>query len=127
MSFPFNASRGLILVQTTIVGPSGRAVSWLALDTGATDTVIAESVLVAAGFDLAQASQRVPVTMASGVEFVPVISLSKITALGQDRVSFPALCHTLPASAGVDGILGLDFFRGHILTLDFQTGQIVLS
>jgi len=32
----------------------------------------------------------------------------------------------LPLDAGVDGRLGLDFFRGRILTLDFRGGLIAL-
>jgi hypothetical protein len=39
-------------------------------------------------------------------------------------VSF--LGHTLPPSAGVDGLLGLDFFRGQVLTVDFHKGMIAL-
>ncbi len=42
-------------------------------------------------------------------------------------LSGKVLCHTLPPSATVDGLLGLDFFRGHQLTVDFQTGQITLT
>ncbi len=36
-------------------------------------------------------------------------------------------CHTLPPSAGVDGLLGLDFFRGERLTVDFRTGRLILA
>ena len=55
-----------------------------------------------------------------------MFTLAKISALGQDRIDFPVLAHTLPPGAGVDGLLGLDFFRGQFLTLDFRTGQITL-
>jgi hypothetical protein len=27
----------------------------------------------------------------------------------------------------VDGVLGLDFLRGHVLTIDFRSGQITLA
>ena len=33
----------------------------------------------------------------------------------------------IPADAGVDGLLGLDFLRGHVLTLDFRGGIITLA
>ena len=29
--------------------------------------------------------------------------------------------------AAVDGLLGLDFFRGQSLTVDFRTGQVTLA
>jgi hypothetical protein len=33
----------------------------------------------------------------------------------------------LPASSGLDGLLGLDFLRGQVLTLDFPSTLINLS
>jgi len=51
----------------------------------------------------------------------------KIVAVGHVRSGFPVLGHTLPPSTGVDGLLGLDFFRGQNLTIDFRTGQVTLA
>ena len=127
MSFPFDLQQGLIIVQAELVGPSGNALLRFALDTGATRTLVSVGMLVSIGYDPALATDRVQVTTGSGIEFVPRIILSKIVALGQERVDFPVLCHTLPPSAGIDGLLGLDFFRGHSLTVDFRNGQIRLS
>lgn len=127
MSFPFSADRGLVIVSAEVTGPVASAVLRLALDTGATGKVINVAPLVAAGYDPSLSLQRVQVTTGSGVEFAAKISLVKISALGQGRTDFPVLCHTLPPSAGVDGVLGLDFLRGHVLTLDFQKGEIMLA
>lgn len=66
-------------------------------------------------------------TTGSGVEFVPRVKLDKIEALGRERKDFPVLCHTLPTSASVDGLLGLDFFRGLNLNVDFGGGRITLG
>ncbi len=71
-------------------------------------------------------SDRVQVTTGSGVEFVPYVRLDKIRSLGKERLAFPVLGHTLPPSAGVDGLLGLDFFRDQSLTLDFRIGRVTL-
>ena len=84
-------------------------------------------MLVSLGYDPGLARNRVQVTTGSGVEFAPQITLSKIRVLGQERTSFPILCHTLPPSAGVDGLLGLDFFRGQRLNIDFRIGQVKFS
>lgn len=127
MSSPFNAQQGLIVVSTELVGPTGTAIVRLALDTGATSTLVGVGLLVAMGYDPALAPTRVQVTTGSGIEFVPLISLNKITALGQVRFNFPVLCHTLPPSAGIDGLLGLDFLRGLKLTVDFQAAQLTLT
>jgi hypothetical protein len=127
MSFPFNGQKGLVLVDVEVTGPLGTAPVNLALDTGATYSIINSPTLVALGFDPALFPNRLPVTTGSGIVVVPRIPLLKITALGQDRLGFPVLCHTLPPSAGIDGLLGLDFFRGRELTLDFNAGQITLT
>ena len=93
----------------------------LALDTGATGTLVNPGPLLTVGYDPALASERVQVTTGSGVEFVPRLGVLKISALTCVRENFPVLAHTLPPSATVDGLLGLDFFRGGRLELDFQS------
>ncbi|MGO9260327.1 MAG: hypothetical protein ACLQU1_29070 [Bryobacteraceae bacterium] len=85
------------------------------------------AILVAVGYDPGLAAARVQVTTGSGVEFAPRVELQKLSTLGQERVKFPVLGHTLPPSAGVDGLLGLDFFRGLRLTIDFQSAQLHLA
>ena len=127
MSVPFVPQSGLVIVPAAVDGPSGSGVLRLALDTGATGTVINIGMLVALGYDPALIPQRIQVTTGSGVEFVPRITLDKIVALGQERTHFPVLGHTLPPSAGIDGLLGLDFVRGQTLTVDFRTGTITLT
>jgi predicted aspartyl protease len=126
MSFPFNAHQGLIIIQAELEGPTGNAVLQLALDTGATGSMVNTAMLLSIGYDPALAPDRVQVTTGSGVEFVARIKLTKITALGQERTDFAVLCHTLPPSASVDGLLGLDFLRGQGLMIDFRNGQITL-
>ena len=127
MSFPFDPQQGLIIVPAELWGPNGSAVLRLALDTGATGTVVNTGMLVALGYDPALIPDRVQITTGSGVEFVPRVLLDRIMALGRESAGFPVLGHTLPPSAGIDGLLGLDFFRGWNLTIDFRRGQVVLD
>jgi hypothetical protein len=127
MSLPFNPHQGLIVVAAELTGPTGTAILRLALDTGATATLISAALLVAAGYDPALATDRVQITTGSGVEFVSRLPLIKLATLGKERMGLPVLCHTLPPSAGIDGVLGLDFFRGQVLSIDFRAGQITLA
>jgi hypothetical protein len=127
MNFPFNPHQGLIIIQTELEGPSGQAILRRALDPGATSALINAAMLVSIGYDPALAPARFQITTGSGVEFVPRIMLSKLVALGQERRGFAVLCHTLPPSAGVDGLPGLDFFRDLNLNIDFRRGIISLS
>lgn len=127
MSFLFDPQQGLIIVHAELWGPSGSGVLRLALDSGATGTVVNVGMLVAIGYDPALIPGRVQITTGSGIEFVPRVILDRINALGHERSRFPVLGHTLPPSAGVDGLLGLDFFRGQSLIIDFRAGQLTLA
>ena len=127
MSPTFDPHQGLIIVPVEVWGPSGSAVLRLALDTGATVTVLNIAMLVALGYDPALSPTRVQVTTGSGVEYAPRVTLSRILAFEQERVDFPVLGHTLPPSAGVDGLLGLDFCRGRNLSIDFRAGQVTVA
>jgi predicted aspartyl protease len=127
VNYPFNAQRGLIVIQAEIQGPSGSIVLRLALDTGATGTMINVAPLMTIGYDPSMAPDRIQVTTGSGVEYAPRLSVIRIKAMGQERENFPVLAHTLPPSSSIDGLLGLDFLRGQRLRIDFQRGIIVLS
>ena len=127
MSHPFDPHEGLIIVHAEIVGISGAAILRLALDTGATTTLINSAMLVSIGYDPALAPDRVQITTGSGVEFVPRLLVKRLIALGHEQMDFSVLGHTLPPSAGVDGLLGLDFLRGNTLRVDFKDGTITLD
>lgn len=126
MSVSFDPSQGLIVVPARIHGPSGDVIARLALDTGATATMVNWDVLLLVGYDPGAVQDRVQVTTGSGVEYVPQITLHRIEALDTERMDFPVLCHTLPPTAMVDGVLGLDFVRGKRLSIDFADGCVEL-
>ena len=127
MRVPFDAEQNLVVVPVRVSGPSGDVIVRLALDTGATRTMLDWEVVVLLGYDPAAVPERVRITTASGVEFVPRVTIRKVEALGPQRLDFPVLCHTLPPSAMVEGLLGLDFFRGQRLVLDFRSGVVIVE
>ena len=107
-------------------GPSGETWTRLALDTGASSTVISKEILVVIGYDPDALPKTAQFTTGSGVESAARVTVDKVEAFGQERLNFSVIAHTLPPSAAIDGLLGLDFFRNHILTLDFTKGEITL-
>lgn len=109
------------------MGPERDVVARLALDTGATRTLVNWDLFVFTGYDPASVGPRVQVTTGSGVEFVPQVWVRRIEALGSERSDFSVLCHTLPPSATVDGVLGLDFIRGGRLVVDLRVGEVTLD
>ena len=127
MSYPFDDSQGVVVVPAELFGPSGSVVLHLAVDTGATHTMINVALLAFAGYDPSLAPDRIQVTTGSGVEYAPRVLTDRFRALGQEREAFPVLAHTLPPSAHVDGLLGLDYMREQTLTIDFRRATVLLE
>lgn len=127
MNFPLPEKPKLILVLGRICGPDGDVAVRLALDTGATYSVIDSEILALAGYDPVACGDRVRISTASGIEFCPRVVLSKFECLDRQVLDFPVLGHALPEGTAVDGLLGLDFLHGTRLTLDFKSGILSLT
>ena len=127
MSSRFDPNEGLIIVRTQLWGPSGDTIVRLALDTGATRSVVSWEVALLLGYDPTIVTDRRQMATASGVEFAPVIEVERIRALGALRRNFPVLCHNLPSSIELDGLLGLSFFPGRRLVVNFREGALSLA
>ncbi|MCC7474648.1 MAG: retropepsin-like domain-containing protein [Pirellulales bacterium] len=127
MSVRFSAETGLVIVRAELWGPAGSTILRMALDTGAVTTPVNADPMTWVGYDLAACSSRVQLTTGSGVEYAAKVTVQRMASLGLKREGFPIVCHTLPPSANVDGLLGLDFLRGQVLQLDFRLGEIVLE
>ena len=69
MSESFDGNRGLVIVPVELFGPSGSTIVRMALDTGASRTLINVAFLVTVGYDPSLEPERVQVTTGSGVEF----------------------------------------------------------
>ena len=82
--------------------------------------------LTLAGYLPGDATEHVEITTGSGVAYAPQLSVDRISALGVGKTEFHVLAHTLPPSAGIDGLLGLDFMRDRILRIDFRRSTISL-
>jgi predicted aspartyl protease len=126
MKFEFDPTQGLIIIPTRLHGLDRDVIVRLALDTGATSSMINWDIAVLLGYDPASSKERIQVTTGSSVEFAPRITVERVEALGMFRENFAVLCHTLPPSASVDRLLGLDFFRGVRLIVDLKAGIITL-
>lgn len=127
MNLRFDPERGLIIVPVRIFGSEREMIVRFALDTGATGSLINTDLAVSCGYDPAASSERIQITTGSGIVYAARITVDEIHALGKVRQKFPLLCHTLPPSASVDGLLGLDFFREAILKIDLQIGTVSVT
>jgi len=127
MKFHFNPTEGLIIVRAELIGPAASGTAQMALDTGATRTVVRSALLKAVGYNVEAAPESVEIATASGIERAPICAVDGIFALGLDRTALKVLCLDLPPAAEVDGLLGLDFLRGSVLNIDFRLGRLSLE
>lgn len=126
MSANFNPNRTPIILKGFITGPRNDSIVRLALDTGASRTLIRPSFLTAVGFDLSTVTRFRNIRAATGGARAPVVELRQLLVLGQVRTNVEVAAHGLPPVVPYDGLLGLDFFRDLVLTLDFARGRIDL-
>lgn len=127
MKFSFKADYGLVYVRVVILREDREAILNLALDTGASGTIVSAKRLQELGYDLDKPEDEIYITTGSGLIFVPKITIERLTALGKKKDNFQVIAHDFPPTSTVDGVLGLDFLRGNVLTVDFVKGEIDLK
>ena len=127
MTALFDPERNHVLISVKIVGPVSETIARMALDTGATRTLLDRGIATDLGFEITLASETVRIVTGSRYEIVPIINVERIEALGHYRENLPILCKSLPAGLTIDGLLDLDFFRGQRLIIDFREGLVTLD
>jgi predicted aspartyl protease len=127
MKFSFEPEYGLVYVRVKIVCGERDMILNLALDTGASATMISAKRLAEVGYDLDKPEDEIYIATGSGLIFVPKITIEKLMSLGETKANFTVIAHDLPPTASVDGVLGLDFLRGHVLNIDFKIGEITFE
>lgn len=127
MKSPFNPAEGLIHVSARVFGNNHVQNAKLALDTGASRTVLRPELLEHLGYSPKTALRKINITTGSRVETGVEIGIKKLSALGRVKRDMTIVTHSLPIELKVDGILGLDFFRGRKLKIDFRKGLLSLK
>ena len=100
----------------------------VAIDTGASVTIISEKVAKKLGFNLTKPTEQTSFSNASQSHLVPIITLKSI-CLGEAKIeNLQALCYTLPEEHGIDGVIGLNFLRQFKrVILGFDQGLLILE
>jgi predicted aspartyl protease len=122
----FDLDLQLVVVIATLTGPRGPVRCHWAVDTGATDTHISPHVLQLAGYDTTALFDLVTLLTVGGRVTTGRIRVDRLRCLEQSATDFRVVCHTVTATTRIDGLLGLDFLRGRVVTLDFARGRIAL-
>ena len=99
----------------------------MALDTGATYTMIPWDIAEAVGYEPAYSKRKVTIITASGVEKAPLIVVDKISALGKEAKDVECVVHDLPEASRIDGLLGLSFLKRFKICIDFRNGILEIE
>jgi len=100
---------GIISLYAKIVGPKAKRTIKLALDTGATYTMIPIEIARDIGYDPTLAKRRIEISTANGLIFVPLITVMEISFMGLTLKNIDVICHSLLSESPVEGLLGLNF------------------
>jgi len=124
----FDPQSPVIAVDITLESEGGikRRIR-VALDTGATYTMIPWEIAEALGYKPEMSKEKVTLITASGVETAPLIEIKKIKFLGEGVDNAPVVCHDLPPKGYVTGLLGSSFLRHFKITMDYPKGIFEIS
>ncbi len=99
----------------------------MAVDTGATFTLIQPDILRSVGVEPRPDGPTLDIVTTSTTERSRMAPVVWLAALGVRRDRMLVVSHTLPLAVRLDGLLGLDFRRDHRLTIDFRESTIDLD
>ena len=122
----FDPKGRLIYLEVRVVGPGGHYDPVMALDTGASRTILSERLLRRIGFDPAVLPRTGTARTAGGDVPAGRVRLRQLTAIGITVPFFEVAFHPFNPNARAEGLLGLDFFRGYRFTVDLDAGWIDL-
>ena len=123
----FDRKAALIIVPVTVKIDEKIWEYRFAVDTGATISLINSSVMTELGYKQQDSLRTTYTLTASKTETVYEYSLDNIMAIGLIRRNFKVISRSLPMGLGIDGLLGLNFFKDKELTIDFKASEIQLK
>ena len=123
----FDRRASLIMIPVTIKIGTGIAEYKFAVDTGATFSLMDIDLLSDIGYKQKNCIRTLHTVTASGTETAYEFEIDNIMAFGLIRRNFKIISHSLPPGLGIDGLLGLNFFKNKVLNIDFKLSEISLK
>ncbi len=122
--FKFDPKKGLIICNVKISGKGKPLFLKMALDTGATKTIIPFEAAQSVGINPIHSTRSTDITTGSGTVICPVVTIPEFTCFGLTHKKLDVVCHNLPPESPVEGLLGLNFFKDARITIDFPRNTI---
>jgi len=126
-SIPLDISRGIIPVSVNIIGRRSKEIIEMALDTGATYTLISTNTLIDVGYNPIHTKKKIDISTANGIVLAPLIVIKSLRCWGREVKNIDVVCHDLPRESPVQGLLGLNFLKHIDLHLLFKKKLLEVS
>ena len=120
----FDRKKPLVVVEVTVKVNDKLMVFDFAVDTGATITLVSDDAMNRMGYTAKDAIGTTQTITASKRETVYEYKLHNFKAIGLMRYNFKVISRPLPFGLGIDGLLGLNFFKNKELTINFKLSEI---
>ena len=124
--FELEDDESLIKVSCHLAGDNYN----LALDTGASNTVIDLNILLVAGYKVEDAIRIIKIETAGGIIEAYVFLIAEIKALGITRRYLEVSSYDFANNnilSEIQGVLGLDFFKGYKFCIDMTDFEITVQ
>ena len=95
-SFPIDTKPQIIVVNILFQGKRSSKILKMVIDTGASITTIPSEIALAIGCNPSRPKRRIEMITASGLEYVPVVTIPEINLLGFKIKNIEAACLNLP-------------------------------
>jgi hypothetical protein len=123
----FDPRHDQVTVKVELVRPQATVEARLLLDTGAAFSMVHPLLLARIGIDMTAPRSNIRIATVTHLHSAPLYIVPEVKALGMSRRRVPVLAHPLPVASRLDGLLGLNFFRGYRLTIDLRVGAIEIE
>lgn len=121
----FDTSSPVIILTILLEGKSNtKQKIRVALDTGATYTMIPWKTAEVLGLEPELSKKKIEIITASGVEKAPLVTLNSILILGKRIEGVEVVVHDLPPKSYVDGLVGLKLLVDLKIKVDFSKGVL---
>jgi predicted aspartyl protease len=126
--YPLEKRNGLLYVRAAVGdGVAQPVIARLLVDTGSSFTVLSNQILQSAGCEMPRSPRLISITAASGVVQAPRLQVPLFNALGRAQANCAVVALDLPSSAGVDGLLGIDFLELCGAMIDVKRSRVVIE
>ena len=123
-SFVFDKKLSLVVVHVSIKKGTQLLGLKFAVDTGASVSLIDIEAMQYLGYKKNECINKIQTVTASKRETAYEFKIDNISAIGLTRRNFKVISRALPIGLGIDGLLGLNFFKNKELTIDFKLSEI---